>query len=772
MGVGLGLAIGALVVGVIAALMFRPSMEGQDMSPATLESFQITTTDEGSVVPWVAGRCRIKTNLLWYGNLRSEAITEEAGGKGGGGGDVTTGYRYWMDLWKSLCLGGDIYGDVTINALYVGDKAVNISDITYVFNNGTQTTYPTEPGSKASPMKTVAHVWLPQYFIGENVSFVPTFHWVMDVQSNAPLTNANLSNGVNPAAKIYDILRAAGSVSSDFNLTSFQTAATYWYNQGYGINVSYSSQKEAREWIAQIFTWVDGCLRKDNEDKWYLQAYDPSDTSVMTFDKEDLIEFSLTRRAWTETFNDFRGNYTDSSQAYTRRTVRVYNGANIRLLGYKRQRTIDLTAFRDASTASKRLSEIMRRESYPEAQITFSANLACEDVCHVGKVITINHDEYGISNAGFRITSREINEVDSNLLDFAATQVVETLWDDTYQVSAEAGWTVPTWSEADVPLAFLLWQMPWNPVTKELNSYVTLCARAGQEDGYAIMVSQDGVDYTTLTVGQVWAQHGTLDERYGTSVETDSIDDDFGILYTPTREDPVFTSISRSQLYDTRRVAIIGDEMMAFQNVTYEGSSIRLTGVVRGVLNTPISSHSSGSDIWLCPLDADDGNVFIDRVWQKDAKYKFVPKFGTNYVDASLITAKQFYIDLGASYLEWGGRFAVTRSGTSCKVVAHGIMATSYGAGYYPAASAHLVADLWGGGSLENHNYWIYKIGSAGSTTNVQPGGDLWSDNTWEYTQSGAHTLYVATGYEPTSWVTISVGSADGEYIGPVISES
>jgi len=772
MGVGLGLAIGALVVGVIAAIMFRPSMEGQDMSPATLESFQITTTDEGSVVPWIAGTVRTKTNILWYGNLRSEAITEEAGGKGGGGGEVTTGFKYWMDLWKSICLGSSLYGDVSLVGVYVGDQSKNLSNITYTLNDGTQTSYPSTPGSKANAMKSVAHIWLPQYFLGENVSFVPTFHFIVKCESRAPLTYANLSTGVNPAAKIYDILLASGSQASDFNLASFQTAADYWYNQGYGINVAYTSQKEAREWIAQIFTWVDGCLRKDAEDKWYLQAYDPADASVATLNDEDLIDFSLTRRSWNETYNDFRGNYTDSAQAYTRRTVRVYNGANIRLLGYKRQRTIDLTAFTTAGVASKRLSEIMRRESYPEAQISFSANLAYEEECHVGKVITINNSEYGISNANFRITSREVSNVDSNLLDFAATQVVETLWDDTYEDGGAPGWVEPDYRTADVPLAFLMFELPWTTQLQDVPSYVALCARAGQEDGFLIMYSKDGTDYQNAIVGRVFSQHGTLDEDYGTSVETDSIDDDFGILYTPTREDPVFSSISRAALFDTRRVAIIGDEVMAFQNVTYEGAnSIRLTGVIRGVLNSPISSHSAGSDIWLAPLDSKLGNVWQDTTYQSSVYYKFVPKFGSQYVDAALITAKTITREYKGSSFGDLGRIEVIRSGSTCTVLVHHVNTTVRNRAGYDIADnssdAYFSNDYQAQGLSPLTNWFQHKIGSGG-TVNDEIG-----TRKFDYTRSGAHTLYIQNYYDPIdNWVTVDVGAADGTYIGPVISET
>lgn len=768
MGVGLGLAIGALIVGVIAAIMFRPSTEGQDMSPASLESFQITTTDEGSVVPWICGDVRIKSNLIWYGNLASVAITQEAGK--GGGSDVTTGYQYWMDLWHSVCLGGDVYGNVSLQGVYVGDKEVDLGDITYELNDGTQSTYPDEPGQYASPLKKVAHIFLPQYYLGENVSFVPTFHWIMRCTSNAPITHPNLSNGVNPAARIYDILRVAGAAQTDFDVDSFDTAGEYWYNQGYGINLTYSQQKEARELVAEVFNYVDGCLRKDNEDKWVLRAYDPNDTPVATFNEEDLIEFNLTRRSWAETYNDFRGNFTDATQAYTRRTVRVYNGASQRLLGYKRQKTVDLTAFRDVTTASKRLAEIMRRLSYPEAQISWSADLRFEETCHVGEIVIINNDEYSMSNAYYRITNREVNEYNSNLLDFHAVQVVEKIWQTTYQTAGAAGWTDPDYRTVEAPHEQAIYEMPPVAPAASYPQYILLCARQNQEDRFKVLASPDGTDYEAYHVAGMFSQYGTLDEVYPNSLTTDSIDDDYGILYTPTREDPVFPTISRSQLFTVDRLALIGGtELVMFQTVTYEGAnSIRLTGVVRGALNTEPKQHSAGASIWLFyPVPNDNLLIFP---YYKYSKVKYLPGLGSVYIDSadalSALTVSYVGRLFGFYQPDYVPTVHITRSGSSITVL---FFVRSWygngGAGYESTDLQQYDGDYnasygpIGGGA--DGNYVEYRISGGTVQTTVE--------TKIEYIQAGQHYLYMRMrNYQ--DWTTCLVPAADGEYVFPQIA--
>ena len=78
------------------------------------------------------------------------------------------------------------------------------------------------------------------------------------------------------------------------------------------------------------------------------------------------------------------------------------------------------------------------------------------------------------------------------------------------------------------------------------------------------------------------------------------MDDTQGLLYRPYKEDPAFGPVSRTDLFGARRMALVGDELMLFQTVVLEGSeTTRLSGVVRGYMNTPVQAHASGAAIWV-----------------------------------------------------------------------------------------------------------------------------------------------------------------------------
>ena len=111
--------------------------------------------------------------------------------------------------------------------------------------------------------------------------------------------------------------------------------------------------------------------------------------------------------------------------------------------------------------------------------------------------------------------------------------------------------------------------------------------------------SATNADYSPVgLLSAPWAQYGTLAEAYPAS--TLAVDDTQGLLYRPYKEDPAFGPVSRTDLFGARRMALVGDELMLFQTVVLEGSeTTRLSGVVRGYMNTPVQAHASGAAIWV-----------------------------------------------------------------------------------------------------------------------------------------------------------------------------
>ena len=725
---------------------------GEDMSPSGLDSFSITTAEEGSVVPVVLGRARMKGNIIYYGNLVTEPIYSGGGGggKGGGGGggdeDVIVGYEYYLDVWQAICMG---QADVLKTYVQSDEQAVEADET--IYNDGTTNDYPTQPGSYANRIPGVCHVWYGGMYLGENQTYVPTVHFIMDRQlpSGHPINYAVMSKGLNPAAIVYELLLMAGATISKINLTAFNEAADFWYAKGYGLNITLTSQKKAREWIAQVLSYVDGALAIDQDDRFALKAFDPNESASFTIETEEFLDFRVSRRDWSDTYNDFIGKYIDEDEDFVEKTVRARNPANIALIGRSRPKTIDLSAFRDKNTASKRIWEVMRWLSYPEAQFDFKTTLKFSKVLE-GDVVELNNDEYDISSAEVRILTKELSGPESNEIHFTAVQMVETLFDDNYQVGSGSKWTPPN-VDPDPFVYQAVFELPYNKATGLGLAFLLFGARVNNfETGFHLYFSLAGSDYEPKGTFYAFSQYGTLDELY--PADTYEIDDDQGILYTPYREDPVFSTVSRTELFGGSRVAIIGDEIIRFQTVTPEGGSgIRLGGCIRGCYNTPVSAHAVSDPIWITRLGP--SNV-LAGIGTGDFYLKLVPFVAGKAVDISAVSAIHVTADNKATEPYAVGRILAERTGSSVDLTWWPLTKGYDGAG---TKEEEAYTDTW---PFNFDGAFEYKVGAGGTWTEI---------NATEVNISSApafdfYIRNVVDGRESDE-VMLAVGSGDGEYV-------
>jgi hypothetical protein len=750
-----GLIVGAIALAgglYLASLIRRPDVQQSDMAPNTLDSFKLTMAEEGSVVPLVFGTARLSSNILWYGDLITKEVTEsvDTGGKGSDGGsqDVTVGYDYWLSLWYGICIGpvAALVGTYNNDAYNPGGLAGAESS---TFNLGYEDEYPTEVGEYSSKINPVCHMFLKNFYLGRNVSTVPTIHWVVTRNAISALSNGFDSDGSNPAAVIYNLLTMAGVPSNLIETTSFQDACNYWNLEYCNINIVFSKQIELRKAINRVFTYVDGNIRQDSLGRFELKPWRRDDTyDVEIVDKTEFKKFTFTRKTWDDCYTDFRANYIDKDQHYTKRTVRVINTAVQQIIGYSRQITIDLTAFIDVGYASKRLWELARKMSYPIASVSCIVSLKYSSY-REGDIVRINHADYGISDMDFRIIKVELGGADSNEINWELEQFIESIFDANYSTAGGTSWTTPDNSPV-APYDADVFELPYTTTYGLKPAFLLLIARKGAETGYSAIYSIDGVDYSSGGSFGTFSQHGSLDEEY--TQNTYSIDDEIGILYTPDREDPEFDTVSRGSLFETNRIAIIGmSEIVAFQTVTPVGTNqIRLTGVIRGLLNTPISTHTIGTEIWITR----DGDNVLTGISLSSFKVKLLPYFGSETLDASEVSAIDVTLQNKGTTPWPVSSIEVTRvDDVNTVVIIPTVMDTAKGAGVYAAEAMQLTDPV----PFEGQFLWW---------TSIDPTVRTETDTTWEINSSGSFILYVKQKYlgfeSDTRQVTVT--NQDGIY--------
>ena len=261
--------------------------------------------------------------------------------------------------------------------------------------------------------------------------------------------------------------------------------------------------------------------------------------------------------------------------------------------------------------------------------------------------------------------------------------------------------------------------------------------------------SATNADYSPLgLLSAPWAQYGALAEAY--PADTLAVDDTRGLLYRPYKEDPSFGPVSRAELFGARRMALVGDELMLFQTVVLEGSeTTRLSGVVRGYMNTPIQTHAAGAAIWVFRHPGEENTV------------QGLP-IGTHAVKLRPVSGDEV---LGADRVD-GLPFAVTGKAMFPWPVA-GLRAVRTGDSVAVSWSPVDVAFGGAGTRTENENEPV-PAGFSGDFVLTAAGADYAVNGTSiTLTRPGRFTLSVTArqlGYvSPAASVTVE--AQDGEYV-------
>jgi len=223
--------------------------------------------------------------------------------------------------------------------------------------------------------------------------------------------------------------------------------------------------------------------------------------------------------------------------------------------------------------------------------------------------------------------------MNKNEFSFKCRQVTESLFDDVFEILG---------GSENVPLDFTLaefsnvrvYELPYTEQFGFETAFAFLVNREKLfETSFLVQVSETAPSgYVDTAVVSRFAQAGFLAEEYPDT--TFEIDETQGILYTPATRDPLFETITQADWLDSQRFALIGNEILYFREVANEGNDIRLSGIIRGRLQTPKETHAISSQIFIF----DFADNVLDGISFTTFYSKPVAQFNANQYDPSLIT--------------------------------------------------------------------------------------------------------------------------------------
>ena len=749
-GVSIGLALLGLGAGIYMVLTAQSGFKGKQQS---FDDFSITGAQEGSPVPMIFGKVRLPGNIIYWGNLQSHDVKEKVSSLWGSE-RVVVGFAFSIDMWQAICEGPDI----TLHGAYYNDKWKTIDDLfplNWTFNDGSGSFYPTPSDAPyINAINPIAHFWTSSWFLEVNAYTLGNVEWLVSRDCATGLTDENLSNGANPAAVIYEMLERAGAIpTSEFVLSSFDDAATEWSSRGYGLNIKIQQHTELRELLLRLRDYVDFSLYQDKNNQWVLTAWKDGESSVADLTEADYISFKFKRTTHHKCYSKFTARIIDEDQEFTDRIIGIRATHLPELLTYEKPLDVDLSAFRDADAASRRLMEIVRQHSFPFAEIEITTNLTYMDTIYPGNVITITNDDYDYVQTKFRVLDKNISEIDKNELGFTLRQIQDGVYTEEGYTAGGSYWEPPDTAPYEAPEQ-AVYELPYIFDGSQQSRYMVLVHRqTPAHTAYDVYISTDDSDYSLLMTGYAWSCHANLDVQYSSA--TDYIDEDVGITITPTSPEleDVLVSVSRAELFEPQNICLIDDELMSYQTVTdLGGGQYRLTGVIRGLLNTTIATHTVDSDVWLFNITPDQiaiipyGDFYIKIVPYVSPSNKIVT---VDDVTAIHVTSTQLL------QTPWPvSRIEVVKSGSTNDVTVWPTSKVYTGAG---AFDGDVQTDNWPP-SFEGEI--LHSIGS-GYTAETSA--------EFSITQAGGFTLSIIhrRNGRSSSVAQVVVGSGDGTYVGP-----
>jgi len=771
---GAGTIVAMIVVAIISAALsyYLLSKYQPDQQMPELNIMKI---EEGNPVPIIYGTVRIAGTLIYYGGVQY-IEPESGGGKGGGGkGGGGSGFSYIIDAWI-------VFGHGNCELLYYlfDEKGIALFDGSLeeggydIANAGHIDLARFERGNTgktipisleyASGLPKICWTFLYRYRLGENRSTLHKIEAVLHRTLPTTISHANMTQGSNPAAVIYDIMTDnfyGMSISpTKINMTKFNEAATFWYNEGYALNFGITKRSKFSSLLDIILNWTPCSFYMDEYGQYAIQVFDPDQVEVSTLNENDFVEFAFQRETYASTVNEIRVKWTDPNNYFKERMDAIRNSANARMQGDIITKTIDLLGFNDATAISKRMWEMIKSTSYPPLRIEFTLGLKEASKIYPGSCVVINHTNYGMANVKCRVMEVSTAKISEDKISYVVEQMVEALIDASFTdfIPITPSWEDPEDVEPEDVAYARIFEMPWTTEAGTATTFALLAARAGQEEGAGVMFSSTGVDYTIVQVMQRFAIHATLDEEY--SEDTFMIDDDIGFLFTPYGIE-IPSNISRENLFLYPRYAIIGDEIMRYQLVEAEGvSSYRVTGVIRGCFNTPVATHAPGDVVWFfTPSTAENDNNILRR----DVTSQFWIKFITAAMGWTLpideATAYSCTPTNKARQVESVNMIEAVRDGSNNIVVIWFPIARGFATGAGDANESGLY-DMPPGSNFEGD--FEYRIG-AGAATAI-------SACTFTTNYVGAVDISVRQRINGiySDWETVSVGAAAGTYLNEI----
>lgn len=606
--------------------LLTPEPELENARPKTLDDFNFPTATEGRVIPLTWGTDLVKgPNVIWYGDLRVYPIKEKIRVSLFKKKSVTTGYRYHVGFQMGIC-----HGPCVLKAIYVGDEKVwsgtqstdgainiNATDLsgTFYFHTGSKTqavdSYLTGKQSPLPAYRGLCYgVWQGGY-VGKSTSIKP---WSFEIQripeGLAPAHSAVNTNDCNPMEIAYEIFTDTswgyGYAASEIDTTDWTTQAATLKTEGNGMSLFLAHQKNATAIIKEIERQIDGHFRIDPATgKWKCvlvrDGYSTSGLKEATVaNVKEIVEYS--RGSWEGTVNVVRIAYKRRANEYAEGYAQAHDSANMQIQNRRVPAIYSYVGVRDDTLANKIAWRELRSQSYPLAKLRMKVDRTFWD-SFVGEVIlfTWTFKDFTVTDVPFRIIKVDWGNAENPEILIDAVQDVFSWKAASFADPDASSWTQPSQALIPFPAADqIAFESPHafnrrDDDTSEGRVWVGGVSQGREEAGFEVRQrnasgTPTGDYYNAGDVsGFIWK--GELEGNIDNNDTTIDVLTDMNIS-------EIVTTTGNEVGEELYNLFMINDEIIACTDVSTITGGLRLTGCLRGFLDTAQASHTDADTVY------------------------------------------------------------------------------------------------------------------------------------------------------------------------------
>jgi len=310
------------------------------------------------------------------------------------------------------------------------------------------------------------------------------------------------------------------------------------------------------------------------------------------------------------------------------------------------EETFQLPLVQKIEQATLITDRLIQTKAYPLARINLVLNRKAARFQR-GDLFKLTYSPYSITNMIVRVLEVKEENLESENILLSVIEDINYLSTnidtDNEDLIGSVGTTErPTTQFVEPLINITIQEAPYVISGNEVGVLPIASRITGSELGYQVYISiDDGVSYSLIDSVPSFTPSGTLVAEYPNTTKT--IDDEVGFQIDSTDPDiDNLATITRASLFLDDNLAIINDEIIAFQTIIphpVTDDRYIISGVYRGRFDSEQETHALGSTFYYL---SDSNSKFVQSpriVPGAVLKFKFVPysSFVGNIADATAI---------------------------------------------------------------------------------------------------------------------------------------